>query len=115
METQGEESHKIEKTRTKYLRAPIVLVVASAAGKSELETEENKYAVAAGIQNMLLLIEALGLTALWSTPATGAQHTITSFCRFDTSDHVLGIIYLGWGTCDAVAHERPEPIVTWLD
>ena len=110
----GDDAAKVEKTRTKYLRAPVVMVVASAQGASELETTENAFAVAAGIQNMLLLVESLGMTALWSTPAKGTQHTMTSFCGFDPTDQVIGIIYLGWGTREPVARERPEPVVKWL-
>jgi nitroreductase len=114
MQTHGDDQIKVDKTRTKYGRAPVVLVVASALGASELETEENRYAVAAGIQNMLLLLEELGMTALWSTPAKGTHHTMTQFCQFDDTDHVVGIIYLGWGTREGVAKERPAPIVRWL-
>ncbi|CAB4553940.1 MAG: hypothetical protein F2545_01935 [Actinobacteria bacterium] len=114
MQTQGDDQIKVDKTRTKYGRAPVVLVVASAVGASELETEENRYAVAAGIQNMLLLIDALGMTALWSTPAKGTHSTMTQFCQFDDTDHVVGIVYLGWGTREAVTKDRPAPVVHWL-
>lgn len=115
MAENGDDDVKVDKTRTKYLRAPVVLVVAAAHGKSDLETEENRYAVAAGIQNMLLLIESLNMTALWSTPAKGTNHTMTTFCDFDSTDHVVGIIYLGWGTREPVAHDRPDPIVKWMN
>jgi nitroreductase len=114
MQANGDEQVKVDKTRTKYGRAPIVIVVASAEGSSELETEENRYSVAAGVQNMLILIEALGLTALWSTPPKQTNHTMTEFCEFDYTDHVMGIVYLGWGTRAAVAKQRPAPIVQWL-
>lgn len=114
MNENGDDDVKVEKTRTKYLRAPVVLVVASSSGSSDLETAENAFAVAAGIQNMLLMIESLEMTALWSTPAKGTQHTMTSFCGFDPTDQIIGIIYLGWGTREPVARERPEPVVKWL-
>lgn len=115
MAARGEEAHKVDKTRTKYGRAPVVLVVASAQGDSDLETEENRYTVAAGIQNMLLMIEAFGFTALWSTPATGANTAMCEFCGFAPSDHVLGIVYFGWPTREAPVRDRPEPSVSWLD
>jgi nitroreductase len=115
MQTLGDDHTKVEKTRTKYGRAPVVMVVASAKGASDLETEENRYGVAAGIQNMLLLIEELDMTALWSTPAKGAQHTMTQFCQFEDTDHVVGIIYVGWGTREPVTKDRPAPHVNWLD
>jgi nitroreductase len=115
MEARGEDAAKVDKTRTKYGRAPVVLVVASAPGASALETAENSYAVAAGIQNMLLMIEAFGLTALWSTPATGAEAETNSFCGFPEGTAPIGLVYLGHGTRDTPSKDRPEPVVTWLD
>lgn len=115
MEARGEDAVKVDKTRTKYGRAPVVLAVASAPGASDLETRENSYAVAAGIQNMLLMIDAFGLGALWSTPATGADAEMNSFCGFPEGSTMIGLVYLGHRTRDAPTRDRPEPSVTWLD
>jgi nitroreductase len=115
MEMNGEDSSRVEKTRTKYGRAPVVLAIASAPGESELETEENRFSVAAGIQNMLLMIEAFGLTALWSTPMSGAEAVMNEFCGFEQGARMLGLVYLGHGTRSAPPRERPAPIVNWLD
>ena len=115
MSARGEEDHKVEKTRTKYGRAPVVLAVASAPGGSETETTENNWAVAAGIQNMLLMIEAFGLTALWSSPAKGAEQQMNTFCGFPDGSTMIGLVYLGWGTRETAPRERPAPVVNWLD
>lgn len=115
MAERGDDEAKVEKTRTKYLRSPLVLVVASATGSSFSETEENKYAVAAGIQNLLLMAEAQQLAALWGSPAKGASGSITQFCKMESSDHVLGIIYVGVPAKSAPAVERPTARITYLD
>ena len=115
MAARGEEDHKVEKARTKYGRAPVVLAVASASGETELETAENNYAVAAGIQNMLLMIHAFGLTALWSSPAKGAEQAMNTFCGFPDGTTMVGVIYLGWGTRETPPRDRPAPVVNWLD
>lgn len=115
MAAQGEEQNKVDKTRTKYGRAPVVLVVAAVEGESALETEENRYSVAAGIQNMLLMIESFGMTALWSSPAKGANAAMAEFCGFADTDHVIGLVYLGRSTRPAPPRDRPDPVVTWLD
>jgi nitroreductase len=115
MATRGDDEAKVLKTRTKYLRAPVIFVVASAMGETANETEENKYAVAAGIQNMLLMAEAMGFAALWGSPAKGANDAITSFCKMDNTDHVLGIIYVGNANKEAPSAERPAVKVTYLD
>ena len=111
----GDDEAKVTKTRTKYLRSPVVLVVASAQGSSDNETEENKYAVAAGIQNMLLMAHSLGLAALWGSPAKGANEAIARTCGFETSDHVMGLVYVGWPTQQAPSVERPPTRINYLD
>ena len=60
---------KRAKTRVKYLRTPAILVVGCAPHDNEMLHAENRDAVAAGIQNMLLGATTLGLASFWSTPA----------------------------------------------
>jgi nitroreductase len=115
MAARGDDEAKVTKTRTKYLRAPVIFVVASAAGETANETEENKYAVAAGIQNLLLTAEAMSLAALWSSPAKGANDVITSFCSMDNSDQVLGIVYVGTAKKEASPASRPPTNVRFLN
>jgi nitroreductase len=114
MAIRGDDETKVTKTRTKYLRAPVIFVVASAVGETANETEENKYAVAAGIQNLLLTAEAMGLAALWSSPAKGANDVITSFCSMNNTDHVLGIVYVGTAKKEAPPAPRPPTNVRFL-
>jgi len=115
MAIRGDDEAKVTKTRTKYLRAPVIFVVASAVGETENETEENKYAVAAGIQNLLLTAEAMGLAALWSSPAKSANDVITSFCSMDNTDTVLGIVYVGTAKKEAPSAPRPPTNVRFLN
>jgi nitroreductase len=96
------------------MRSPVVIVVAAAEGETVNETEENRYAVAAGVQNMLLMIETFGLAALWGSPAKGANTAITSLCSMNASDHVMGIIYVGWPTQTLQSPERPITQVSRL-
>ena len=115
MAARGDDAAKVEKTRTKYVRSPVVLLVASARGGSESETDENDLAVAAGMQNALLVAHAHGLAALWGSPAKGADDAITSFAGFAPTDRVIGIVYLGWPTQDVPVVERPAAVVTRRD
>jgi nitroreductase len=107
MAAQGDDEMKVTKTRGKFMRSPIVIVVAAAEGTTSNETEENRYAVAAGIQNMLLMAESFGLAALWGSPAKGANNAITTLCSMEHTAHVMGIIYLGWPTQSVTAPLRP--------
>ena len=83
--------------------------------ESDHETDENLYAVAAGVQNALLVAHAHGLSALWGSPAKGANDAITSFAGFAPTDRVIGIVYLGWPSHDVAVVERPAPQVTHRD
>jgi len=114
MAVHGDDEMKVTKTRGKFMRSPIVIVVASAEGATPNETEENKYAVAAGVQNMLLMTESFGLAALWGSPAKGANNAITGLCSMESTDHVMGIIYLGWPTQSVAAPLRPNINITRL-
>ncbi|MFI0461441.1 MAG: nitroreductase family protein [Ilumatobacteraceae bacterium] len=114
MAIHGDDEMKVAKTRGKFMRSPVVLVIAAAEGATSNETEENKYAVAAGIQNMLLMAESFGLAALWGSPAKGANNAITTLCSMEPTDHVMGIVYLGWPTQSVAAPLRPNINITRL-
>jgi nitroreductase len=114
MAVHGDDEMKVLKTRGKYMRSPVVIVIACAEGSTANETEENRYAVAAGIQNMLLMTESFGLAALWGSPAKGANSAITSLCSMGLTDHVMGIVYLGWPTQSVQAPARPTIQVNYL-
>ena len=114
MATQGEEDFKVVKARTKYLRSPIVVAVGAAPGDSEQRTVENRYAVAAGIQNFLLGAEAHGLAALWGSPPKGANDAINAMCQFPSSTEVMGLIYVGYPTGVVESPGRPTARVNWL-
>ena len=114
MAAQGDDAPKVEKTRTKYLRAPVVIAAGSAPGDSAERTAENRYAVAAGLQNLLLAAHAHGLAALWGSPMRGANAAINNVCGFPADTEVLGLVYLGWPTGTVESPGRPAPDVNWL-
>lgn len=114
MAAQGDDAPKVEKTRTKYLRSPIVIAAGAAPGDSPERTAENRYAVAAGLQNLLLAAHARGLAALWGSPMRGANAVINDVCRFAPDTEVLGLVYLGWPTGTVETPVRPAADVNWL-
>ena len=112
MAARGDDAAKVEKTRTKYMRSPWVIIVAAAEGTSASETEENGYSVAAGIQNLLLSAHSHGLAALWGSPAKGAQEAINNFAGFESTDRVIGLVYIGKPNGNVPVVERPDARVT---
>src|SRR5947207_68478 len=55
----------VERQRVQYLRAPTVLVIASAPDDDPVKNFENKHAVAAGVENILVGATAAGLASAW--------------------------------------------------
>jgi nitroreductase len=107
----GDEA-KRAKTRVKYLRTPTVLVVGCAPHADEMLHAENRDAVAAGIQNLLLGATALGLASFWSTPALAQPPAVLELCGFEPDDRLVGIVYLGWAAQACPAPQRPVPTIT---
>ncbi len=105
---------KRAKTRTKYLRTPTTLVVGCAPDANEMLHAENRDAVAAGIQNLLLGATTLGLASFWSTPALTQPQAVLDLCEFDRDDRIVGIIYLGWATQEFAPPERPPITLTHI-
>jgi nitroreductase len=109
MQAHGDPPDKVDRTRTKYLRTPVMLVVGSAPGDSPLRTAENRDAVAAGIQNLLLGATALGLASYWSSCPKGANNAVGDLCGFEPGTHISALIYLGWATSAVEPVWRPAP------
>ncbi len=111
----GEEvAAKVAKARVKYRRAPVVIAVASVEGQHEVMTAENRDAVAAAIQTLLLGATAAGLASLWSTGAAARSARVAALCGFEPTDTVVGLVYLGWPTTTPEPGERPDPDLAWV-
>jgi nitroreductase len=114
MDLHGDPPEKVAKARTKYLRTPATLIVGAAEGDSPTRSAENRDAVAAGVQNLLLAATAAGLASYWGSCPKGAESAVTSLCGWDPGTHVSGLIYLGWASSTVAAPERPEPELGFL-
>ena len=99
---------KVAKTQTKYLRAPAILVVGSAIDESKRMTAENRDAVAAGIEHVLLGATAAGLSSFWSSPPLDDCPTARALCDFETATQVVAVVYLGWPKGDVAVPARPH-------
>ena len=115
MDLHGDPPEKIAKARTKYLRTPCVLVVGSAVGDSDTRTAENRDAVAAGVQNILLAATSIGLASFWGSCPRGANDAVAELCGFEPGTYVTALIYLGWATDTVVAPERPPVTLNVVD
>lgn len=111
----GDSDEKVLKTRTKYLRAPAMLVVGSHDGDTPLRSSENRDATAAGIQNILLGATALGLASYWSSCPKGANDDVAAFCNFEPGTFIASLIYIGWPIRSVEIPTRPPTEIHYLD
>jgi nitroreductase len=101
-ETRAELNHK-----TNFGNAPIVMVVLSKHGKTEVETEENALATACFIQNFNLAAWAEGVGTFWSSISISAKNR--EILGVPNDYDVIGT--LGVGIPDEIPEPKPrEPI-----
>ncbi len=97
----------IERERRKPLRAPVIIAVAVAPPTlAKAEGIEEIAAVAAGVQNMLLAAEALGLGAMWRTGRPAYDPEVKRFLGLSPDAHLLAFVYAGYP--DMPDSPRPE-------
>lgn len=106
---------KHAKTLTKYARTPTVLVAGCAAHEHPTFHEENRDAVSAGVQNLLLGATAAGLASFWSTAPLIDSPRALELCGFEPDTRIVAVIYLGWRTTAPEAPQRPPVTVRHVD
>lgn len=114
----GENSRAIlTKERNKLLRAPVVIVAAAEYPQQSNVVEiENVEAVAAAVQNMLLVAEELGLAAMWRTGDAAYDPRIKRWLGLASEDHIVAFLYLGHPSI-STQERHPIPVgqkTTWL-
>ena len=98
---------KRAKTLTKYTRTPAVLVIGAAAADNQSRHDENRDAVAAGIQNILLGATTLGLATYWGTAPLIDSPRVLELCGFKPDVRLVNVMYLGWALDAPTPPERP--------
>lgn len=108
---------RLERERRKPLRAPAIIAVAAAPPESPKAIEiEEIAAVAAGVENMLLAAEALGLGAVWRTGKPAYDPAVKRFLGLPEAGHLLAFVYLGYPDMPDLPERAREtaPYTTWL-
>ena len=111
LQLRGADEAKVTKARTKYLRAPAMLLVGSTSPEPGRVLEDG-YAVAAALQNLLLAATAAGLASFWSTPPVPDVPEVLRLAGFPEGTQIVGVVYLGWPARDVETPARPQVEVT---
>lgn len=110
----GLPEHKVEKLRVKYLRSPVLVLIWQALDDDEVRRREDRDAVAAATQNLLLAATANGLNSYWGTPPDMLVPAVRSVAGLDDGHDLVALVYLGWPSGACPAPTRPAPHVTRL-
>lgn len=108
------DEHRLDKTRTKYTRTPLSLVVAVKRDADPRRWAEDRDAGAAAVQNVLLAATAAGLASYWGTGVVCDAPGVKAMCGLDPDDTILAVIYLGWPIAAASVVPRRPPTLAWL-
>lgn len=110
----GEPPERVAKARVKYQRAPAMVLVGSAAGPDPVTTDENRDAVAAAVQNLLLGATARNLASFWSSVAVSRSPALLELCGFELDTVVIAAVYLGHPTAPCAPPGRSGPRIRWI-
>ena len=100
-----------EKAKGKYLRAPVVVLAGAAFHPDPVRRAEDRDAVAAGVQNLLLGATAAGLASHWATGDWMTDDDVKTLAGLGPDDELIALVYLGWPIGDVPVVARPEPAV----
>lgn len=109
----------VERQRGQFLRAPAVIVAAAAPDDDPIKHFENKHAVAAGVQNILLGATAAGLASAWrSGPAMvdpAVAGSVKAALGLAPADEIIAFVYLGHPIGPPGTRDTPPTRVHYLE
>lgn len=108
LQAQGEtDPQQLERVRKQPLRAPLILVaVTTCQDHPKVPVFEQLLSSGAGVQNLLLLLQAQGFAAIWRTGALVDHPLLKSAFGLNDTDQVVGFIYIGMAARELPARSR---------
>jgi nitroreductase len=109
----------LRKEAQRPLRAPVVVAVVHVAGAPDpITMREDRDAVAAATQNLLLAAHHEGLAAIWRTGALVDEDEVREHLGLARDDAIVAFVYLGWPESPAPeppARKSVEHVTEWRD
>ena len=107
-EAEGERSKQIDEERGRFLRAPVVIGVVSAAREQiKIPVWEQELSAGAVCQNILIATHALGFVGNWLTEWYAYHPKVKEKMGLKPGERMAGFIYIG--TPSVELEERPRP------
>lgn len=98
----------VEKEAARLERAPVVVACCVVGSDDPVQAREDRDAVAAAIQNLLLAAHARGVGAMWRTGAMVDEPEVRAALGLAPDDRVVGFVYLGLPADPRPAGPRAE-------
>ena len=108
MEAEGERDKQVEEERGRFLRAPVVVAVISAAREQhKIPVWEQELSAGAVCQNLLIAATASGFVAQWVTEWYAYHPVVKERLGLKAGERIAGFVYIG--TAKDELEERPRP------
>ena len=85
----------VEKEASRLERAPVVVACCVAGAEDPVQAREDRDAVAAAVQNLLLAAHARGLAGMWRTGTMADEPEVREALGLGPGDAVVAFVYLG--------------------
>ena len=109
LEAEGERERQIDEETKRFLRAPLVVAVISAAREQhKIPVWEQELSAGAVCQNLLIAATASGFVAQWVTEWYAYHPTVKERLGLKPGERVAGFIYIGTSTVELEERPRPE-------
>jgi nitroreductase len=108
----------LAKEAARLERAPVVVAcVVRPSGSDPVTAREDRDAVAAAAENLLLAAHARGLGAMWRTGTMADEPEVHRALGLEPGDAIVAFVYLGWpddGSPPPTARRSVEEVSSWL-
>ena len=109
MEAEGERDKQVEEERGRFVRAPLVIGVISAARElHKIPVWEQELSAGAVCQNILIAATALGFVGNWLTEWYAFHPAVKEKIGLKPGERVAGFIYIGHAKDELEERPRPE-------
>lgn len=101
------DDERADKERRRFLRAPVVVAVVCRMQARRVRQDEQRDAVAAATQNLLLAATARGWGSVWRTGDAAVSPMVRSALGLAPDDAIVAFVYLGTVPADGALPPRP--------
>ena len=109
MKAEGERDKQVEEERARFLRAPVVIGVVSAAREQhKIPVWEQELSAGAVCQNILVAATALGFVANWLSEWYAYHPVVKDRLGLKPGERIAGFIYIGMPKDNLEERPRPE-------